>query len=251
MGIQRVDKLLGETGRWSRKEAKELIRKGQVLVDGKAVRKPEEKVDPEGSAVMVCGELLTWQANCYLLLYKPAGVLTATQDRRQKTVLDLLPEPYRKQGVAPVGRLDKDTTGLLLLTNDGALTHQLLSPKYHVAKGYLAEIDGTVDAADVAAFAQGMTLADGTVCRPAGLEPLEPGRCLVTLYEGKYHQVKRMLAARGKPVKTLHRCTFGPLSLEPELGPGQCRSLTAEELAALQAAVAERREAGKKFPESY
>lgn len=251
MGVQRVDKLLGDTGRWSRKEAKELIRKGQVLVDGRAVRKPEEKVDPEQVQVTVCGEALTWKANCYLLLHKPAGVLTATEDRHQKTVLDLLPEPYRKQGVAPVGRLDKDTTGLLLLTNDGALTHQLLSPKYHVPKVYLAEIDGTVDEADVAAFAQGMTLGDGTECLPAGLEPLEPGRCRVTLFEGKYHQVKRMLAARGKPVTALHRQTFGPLSLEAELFPGQCRLLTEGEVNALREAVRERREAGKKFPESY
>ncbi len=251
MGVQRVDKLLGDTGRWSRKEAKELIRKGQVLVDGRAVRKPEEKVDPEQVQVTVCGEALTWQAHCYLLLHKPAGVLTATEDRRQKTVLDLLPEPYQKQGVAPVGRLDKDTTGLLLLTNDGALTHQLLSPKYHVPKVYLAEIDGTADEADVAAFAQGMTLGDGTACLPAGLEPLEPGRCKVTLYEGKYHQVKRMLAARGKPVTALHRQTFGPLSLELELEPGQCRPLTEGEVNALRKAVRERRETGKKFPESY
>lgn len=251
MGVQRVDKLLGDTGRWSRKEAKELIRKGQVLVNGKTVRKPEEKADPEQAQVTVCGEVVPWQAKCYLLLHKPAGVLTATEDRRQKTVLDLLPEPYRKQGVAPVGRLDKDTTGLLLLTNDGALTHQLLSPKYHVPKVYLAEIDGTADEADVAAFARGMTLGDGTECLPAGLEPLEPGRCRVTLFEGKYHQVKRMLAARGKPVTALHRQTFGPLSLEAELFPGQCRLLTEGEVNALREAVRERREAGKKFPESY
>lgn len=251
MGVQRVDKLLGDTGRWSRKEAKELIRKGQVLVNGKTVRKPEEKADPEQAQVTVCGEVVPWQAKCYLLLHKPAGVLTATEDRRQKTVLDLLPEPYRKQGVAPVGRLDKDTTGLLLLTNDGALTHQLLSPKYHVPKVYLAEIDGTADEADVAAFARGMTLGDGTECLPAGLEPLEPGRCRVTLFEGKYHQVKRMLAARGKPVTALHRQTFGPLSLELELEPGQCRPLTEGEVNALRKAVRERRETGKKFPESY
>lgn len=247
MGVQRVDKLLSDTGRWSRREAKELIRKGQVLVDGRAVRKPEEKADPAQAQVTVCGEALTWQAHCYLLLHKPAGVLTATEDRRQKTVLDLLPEPCRKQGVAPVGRLDKDTTGLLLLTNDGALTHQLLSPKYHVPKVYLAEIEGTADETDAAAFAQGMTLGDGTACLPAVLEPLEAGRCRVTLYEGKYHQVKRMLAARGKPVKALHRQTFGPLSLEPELPPGQCRMLTPEEIAALREAVEERRKAAKSF----
>ena len=250
MGLQRMDKLLSDTGRWSRKEAKELIRKGQVLVNGKTVRKPEEKADPEQAQVTVCGEVVSWQAKCYLLLHKPAGVLTATEDQRQKTVLELLPQPYRKQGVAPVGRLDKDTTGLLLLTNDGALTHQLISPKYHVPKVYLAEINGTVDDADAAAFAQGMTLEDGTVCLPAELEPLGAGRCQVTLYEGKYHQVKRMLAARGKPVQALHRQTFGPLSLEPELLPGQCRLLTEEEICALRWAVQKRREGGKSFPKA-
>ncbi len=250
MGVQRMDKLLSDTGRWSRKEAKELIRKGQVLVNGKTVRKPEEKADPEQAQVTVCGEVVPWQAKCYLLLHKPAGVLTATEDRRQKTVLELLPQPYRKLGVAPVGRLDKDTTGLLLLTNDGALTHQLISPKYHVPKVYLAEINGTVDDADAAAFAQGMTLEDGTVCLPAELEPLGAGRCQVTLYEGKYHQVKRMLAARGKPVQALHRQTFGPLSLEPELLPGQCRLLTEEEICALRWAVQKRREGGKSFPKA-
>ena len=139
-----MDKLLGDTGRWSRKEAKELIRKGQVLVDGRAVRKPEEKVDPEQVQVTVCGEALTWQAHCYLVLHKPAGVLTATEDRRQKTVLDLLPEPYRKQGVAPVGRLDKDTTGLLLLTNDGDYSRYLELPANGIPRRYRAQVYGRV-----------------------------------------------------------------------------------------------------------
>lgn len=253
MGRQRMDKVLCDTGRWSRKEAKELIRKGQVLVDGRPVRKPEEKVDPTQVELLVQGEPLAWQEYCYLMLHKPAGVLTATEDRRQKTVLDLIPEPYRKQGVAPVGRLDKDTTGLLLLTNDGALTHRLLSPKYHVAKVYLAEIDGTVDESDVTAFAQGMTLGDGTVCLPAGLETLEFGWCQVTLYEGKYHQVKRMLSVRGKPVKRLHRATFGPLAMEKGLLAGECRPLTEEEVAALRSVTGARRqgEKTKTFPESY
>ena len=130
------------------------------------------------------------------------------------------------------------------------MTHQLISPKYHVPKVYLAEINGTVDDADAAAFAQGMTLEDGTVCLPAELESLGAGRCQVTLYEGKYHQVKRMLAARGKPVQALHRQTFGPLSLEPELLPGQCRLLTEEEICALRWAVQKQREGGKSFPKA-
>lgn len=253
MGRQRMDKVLCDTGRWSRKEAKELMRKGQVLVDGRPARKPEEKVDPTQVEISVQGERLIWQEFCYLMLDKPAGVLTATEDRRQKTVLDLIPEVYRKQGAAPVGRLDKDTTGLLLLTNDGVLTHQLLSPKYHVPKVYLAKIEGVVDAADVEAFTQGMTLGDGTTCLPAGLKPLEPGWCQVTLYEGKYHQVKRMLAARGKPVKQLRRLTFGPLAMEDGLQAGDCRPLTAEEVAALRSVIdsGQQGEKTKTFPESY
>lgn len=241
MGMQRLDKRLGETGRWSRKEAKELIRKGQVLVNGTPVRQPDYKLDPEKAVVTVQGEPVLWQAFCYLLLHKPAGVLTATEDRSQKTVLDLLPERYRKQGVAPVGRLDKDTTGLLLLTNDGELTHLLLSPRYHVPKVYLAETDGIIDESDVSAFSQGMTLGDGTVCLPAGLKAVAPGQCLVTLYEGKYHQVKRMLAARGKPVVALKRLSMGPLTLEKNMEEGAWRELTEQELESLRQAASERR----------
>ena len=251
MGVQRLDRILVETGQWSRKEARELIRKGQVLVNGAAVRQTDCKIDPEQSALIVQGEPIRWQKFCYLLLNKPAGVLTATEDRGQKTVLDLLPERYRRQGVAPVGRLDKDTTGLLLLTNDGELTHQLLSPRSHVPKVYLAETEGTVDEADAAAFSQGMTLGDSTVCLPAGLNLLAPGQCLVTLYEGKYHQVKRMLAARGKPVTALKRLSMGTLTLEEGLEEGAWRELTQQELEGLRQAVAERRKQTKTGEKSF
>lgn len=237
MAQQRLDKVLGETGRWSRKEARGLIRRGLVTVDGATVRQPEHKVDPETAAVTVEGQALHWQRLAYLMLNKPAGVLTATEDRAQKTVLDLLPECYRRQGIAPVGRLDKDTEGLLLLTNDGELAHRLTSPRYHVEKVYLAAVDGTVDGQDVAAFAAGLTLGDGTRCLPAELEPLEPGRCRVTLREGKYHQVKRMLAACGKPVTALERVSMGPLQLDRKLPRGGYRPLTPEEIADLRQAV--------------
>ena len=236
MAKQRLDKVLGQTGRWSRKEARELIRRGLVTVDGAVIRQPEYKAEPEQAAITVSGEALTWRQYCYLMLNKPAGVLTATEDRDQKTVLDLLPERCRRQGVAPVGRLDKDTEGLLLLTNDGALAHRLTSPRYHVEKRYLATVDGTVDAGDVAAFAAGLTLGDGTQCLPAGLEPLGPGRCRVALREGKYHQVKRMLAACGKPVTALERISMGPLKLDGTLPRGGCRELTAEEVRLLRKA---------------
>ena len=177
----------------------------------------------------------------YVMLYKPEGLLSATEDRRQKTVLDLLPKELRRRGLFPVGRLDKDTTGLLLLTDDGALAHALLSPKKHVDKVYLARVEGRVDRSDISALAEGMTLGDGTRCLPAGLEPLGDGsQCRVTLREGKYHQVKRMLAARGKPVLTLKRLSMGGLALDEELKPGEWRFLTKEEGAALKSCLLEK-----------
>lgn len=228
--LLRLDKLLTDTGRWSRKEAKALIRKGAVLVNGAVVKQADAKISTENLSLQVCGQPVTWQKYTYIMLHKPAGILTATEDRRQPTVLDLLPEALRRQGVAPVGRLDKDTEGLLLLTNDGALTHRLLSPKYHVDKVYYARTEGTVDEADIQAFEAGMTLKDGTVCRSAGLKALGAGECLVTLREGKFHQVKRMLAERGKPVIYLKRLSMGTLRLDKKLEKGAFRRLTQEEL---------------------
>ena len=228
----RLDKLLADTGRWSRKDAKNLLKQGRVRIDGEVEKSPDRKVDPSAHTVTVDGERVGWAAFRYLMLHKPGGVLTATEDRRQKTVLDLLPEEYR--GLFPVGRLDKDTEGLLLLTDDGELAHRLLSPRHHVDKVYLAEIDGEVDETDVAAFQAGLTLGDGTLCLPAGLESLGKGKCLVTLREGKFHQVKRMLALRGKPVVKLKRLSMGGLTLDETLFPGQFRYLTAEEVEMLK-----------------
>ncbi|MCI8594195.1 MAG: rRNA pseudouridine synthase [Oscillospiraceae bacterium] len=227
--MERIDKLLANTGRWSRKDAKELIRAGRVTAGGRHVLRAEEKC--EADDIRVDGEPLTCGQNVYLMMNKPTGVLSATEDSRQPTVLDLLPEHLRRVGLFPVGRLDKDTEGLLLLTNDGALAHGLLSPKRHVDKVYLARTEGVVDEADVKAFAAGMTLGDGLVCQPAGLEPL-PGEnaALVTLREGKFHQVKRMLAARGKPVLALRRLSMGPLKLDLSLRSGQWRPLEASEI---------------------
>lgn len=171
----------------------------------------------------------------YLMLHKPAGLVSATEDPREPTVLTLLPEHLRRVGLFPAGRLDKDTEGLLLLTNDGPLAHRLLSPRWHVDKTYFVRVDGQLEADDVEAFRQGVTLADGLECLPAGLEILEePDTGIVTLREGKYHQVKRMLASRGKPVRYLKRLTMGPLTLDPDLTPGQWRPLTAGELEALR-----------------
>ena len=232
--MERIDKLLSSTGRWSRREVKELIRQGRAAADGRTVVRPEEKADPSAVCLTVDGETVDCSPYVYVMLHKPAGILSATVDACQPTVLGLLPEELRRRELFPVGRLDKDVTGLLLLTDDGPLAHRLLSPKRHVDKVYLARVDGRVDGGDVRALAEGMVLADGLRCLPAGLEPLGDGSsCLVTLREGKYHQVKRMLAARGKPVAALHRLSMGPLTLDKALKPGEWRFLKPQERAEL------------------
>lgn len=235
--MERLDKLLASTGQWSRSQVKELVRQGRVRVDGQTAAKPEQKCGPE-QTVEVDGAPVGLQKFVYIMMNKPAGWLSATEDRRQQTVLDLLDKPLQRRGLFPVGRLDKDTTGLLLLTDDGELAHRLLAPKSHVDKVYLARVDGRVDEEDAAAFRAGMTLDDGLECLPAGLEPLEDGgRCLVTLREGKFHQVKRMLAFRGKPVVELKRLSMGPLRLDESLPAGGWRQLTREEVTGLRRAA--------------
>lgn len=231
--MERLDKLLAGTGKWSRREVKALVRQGLVRVDGRLAASAEDKLDPAAAIVTVAGETISLRRFTYVMLHKPAGVLTATEDRKQPTVLDLLPPELRRIGLAPVGRLDKDTEGLLLLTNDGELAHRLLSPRYHVDKRYLARVDGELSAADTEAFARGMTLGDGLECLPAGLEVLPDRVCIVTLREGKFHQVKRMLAARGAPVLYLKRLSMGPLTLDDSLAAGAYRLLRAEEILAL------------------
>lgn len=235
--MERLDKLLTSTGRWSRSEAKRLVKEGRVLVNGHLAALPEEKYDPETVSLAVNGEAVPLRRFVYVMLHKPAGVLSATEDGRGKTVLELLPPEYRKRGLFPVGRLDKDTEGLLLLTDDGALAHELLSPKKHVDKVYYARVEGELTEADSRAFAEGMTLGDGLVCLPAGLEILTAGEkseALVTLREGKFHQIKRMLAARGKPVVYLKRLSMGTLRLDETLPKGGWRELTEGETVALR-----------------
>lgn len=233
MEKKRLDKIIASTGKWSRKEVKNLIRHGQVLVDGLPAAGPEEKADPEAAEIVVNGERLTYQRYTWIMLNKPAGYLSATEDGRGKTVLDLLAQELRRQGLFPVGRLDKDTEGLLLLTNEGGLAHDLLSPRHHVDKVYYARVAGHLTEEDCQAFAAGMTLDDGLVCQSAVLEILSAGEeseAHVTLREGKFHQVKRMLAYRGKPVLYLERVKMGNLTLDPDLPRGEYRFLTAEEV---------------------
>ena len=193
-------------------------------MDGETLRRPEVKA-AEDAAVFVDGEEVNCSLCRYFMLNKPAGVLSATDDRSQPTVLDLLPREIRALGLFPVGRLDKDTTGLLLLTNDGGFAHRVISPKHGVVKTYLAVTASPVDAEDVRAFREGITLADGTRCLSAVLEPLDGCRCRVLVSEGKYHQVKRMLAACGKPCTALERTAVGALELDPELPRGGWREL--------------------------
>lgn len=238
MGWIRLDKLLSQSGEYTRSEAARLIRAGVVTVDGVPAADPATKVDAQACCVRLQGEPVLDAPYQYILYHKPAGLLTAARDARATTVMDTLPEAFRRREVLPVGRLDKDTTGLLLLTNDGELAHRLLAPKRHVWKEYLATLDGPLDEADAEAFAQGMELSDFTAL-PAELTVLEsaPGgsRAVVRLREGKFHQVKRMFGARGREVLALHRQGFGPLRLDVDCG--LYRALSPEELAALRDAV--------------
>lgn len=230
MPTVRLDKFLADQGVASRKELREIIRSGRVQIEGYTVRKPEQKLDPEKEKVSLDGNVLGASALRYFLMDKPEGVLTATEDAEQQTVLDLLPPELQRLCLFPVGRLDKDTSGLLLLTNDGDFAHRVISPKSAVEKRYYARVDGNVDAEDAEAFRTGVVLRDGTKCLPARLEADGPGACFVTVVEGKYHQVKRMLASRGKPVLTLRRVAVGTLELTGPPQPGHWKELTKEDL---------------------
>lgn len=231
--MERLDKRLVGTGNWSRKEARELAKAGRITVNGMVVRQSDLKVD-DSDLIAVDGTPIEAAGPVYIMLHKPAGLVSATEDHREQTVLSLLPERYQKLGLFPAGRLDKDTEGLLLMTNDGALAHRLLAPKSHVDKVYYVEVDGILDESDCAAVERGMTLGDGYVCLPGRLELLEDHRSAhITIHEGKYHQIKRMMAARGKPVIYLKRLKFGPLVLDAELAKGSWRALTEGEISAL------------------
>ena len=237
MEQQRLDKIIASTGSFSRREVKELIRRGRVLVDGIPARSAQDKADPETAEITVNGVSLVYRRFTWVMLNKPAGYLSATEDGRGPTVLDLLTPELQKQGLFPVGRLDKDTEGLLLLTNEGGLAHDLLSPRRHVDKEYYVRVSGRLTEEDCRAFADGMTLGDGLRCRPAELEILTAGEeseAHVILREGKFHQIKRMLAQRGKPVLYLERIRMGNLRLDPSLLRGGFRLLTDCEIEGLR-----------------
>ena len=229
--MQRLDKFLSDSGAASRKELRQIIRAGRVRVGESVVREPEFKIDEKTAEVFLDGARIGGARRIVLMLHKPAGFVTSTADPRDRTVMELLPVQYRS--LTPVGRLDKDTEGLLLFTNDGQLAHRLISPKHGVEKCYYAEHEGTADAADIQAFADGCLLRDGTKCLPARLAPQGVGKSLVYVCEGKYHQVRRMLASRGKPVTYLRRLSEGGVQLGG-LPLSMTRELTEKEVSALE-----------------
>jgi 16S rRNA pseudouridine516 synthase len=234
--MERLDKFLCDSGIGTRSQVKVILKTGRVTVDGKAEKDGSKKIDPAVQTVCLDGEALGGKRQIVVMLNKPAGFVTATEDKVERTVMELLPQLYRNLDLKPVGRLDKATEGLLLFTNDGELLHRLISPKKEVPKVYYARHEGWAGEDDVAAFAAGLTLRDGTVCLPAKLEPLGEGESLITVCEGKYHQVRRMMASRGMTVSYLERRMEGRLTLG-DLPRGQVRELTEEEIESLVLAL--------------
>lgn len=238
MGMERIDKIIASQGQFSRKEVKDLIAHKQVLLNGRAVTDAGTKADPDTAQIQVKGEPLRVQTHVYLMLNKPVGYVSATRDKSAPTVLDLVPAHYRKRELFPAGRLDRDTTGLMILTDDGAMAHRILTPRRHVPKTYQVTIDIPVTSEMVRRFQEGIVLNDG-VCRPAVLRITGERTAEVVLKEGRYHQIKRMFGCCGAKVVALHRSAMGALTLPEELPAGQCRELTPEELGLLQQTVGE------------
>lgn len=233
----RLDRCLSEMGAGTRSELKKMCRAGRVTVNGAVQKRPETKVDPDTDRIAVDGIPCRYEPLQYFMMNKPAGVVTATRDDRKKTVLDLMEETHRKD-LFPVGRLDADTEGLLILTNDGALANRLLSPKHHAEKVYRAVVRGEIGEETVRLFAEGVDIGDETPTLPARLEVVKASgsssEILLTITEGRYHQVKRMFLAAGSEVLSLRRERMGALALDPSLAPGEVRRLTEEEIRALR-----------------
>ncbi|MFO7152156.1 MAG: pseudouridine synthase [Bacillota bacterium] len=233
---ERLDKILSMSGYGSRKDVKKLIKNGDVTVNGRTATSPETPVDPSADDIWVLGEPIVFKENVYLMMNKPKGVISATRDSRQATVIDLLEGEYSHRNLFPVGRLDKDAEGLLLITDDGMLAHQLLSPKKKIEKVYYVEVRGSLTEDDARAFQKGIFLGDFRAL-PAKLDIIKSGdisSALITICEGKYHQIKRMIKARGKEVVYLKRLSMGPITLDEALEPGEWRELTDEEIKALK-----------------
>ena len=230
----RLDKLLGHTGWGTRRELKELCKGGHVTMNGTVCLDSSQKVDPAADVIAVDGQIVDYEEHIYLMLYKPAGVVSATEDNVSPTVIGLLPRQYQGAGLFPVGRLDKDTTGLLLITNDGTWAHGITSPKKHMDKIYDAVVEGDIPLDMGQRFADGIVLDDGLHCLPAKAVQTGPRSLTVVVQEGKFHQVKRMFEAMGCRVTYLKRLSMGPLVLDPALAPGEYRPLTEQEIQDLQ-----------------
>ncbi|MDD4402651.1 MAG: pseudouridine synthase [Desulfitobacteriaceae bacterium] len=230
--VQRLDKILSSQGATTRSEAHKLIRSGKVSVNGEVCREPSLKIEPEHCEIVLNGRTLSFRQFIYIMMNKPSGVVSASRDSKTKTVIDLLPEDYKRPGLFPAGRLDKDTVGLIIITNDGDFAHRMLSPKKNIIKRYMAVLDGPVGEGEINAFKNGTSLKDGTLCRPAELKVIEFGdnpRVEIGISEGRYHQVKRMFESVGRRVLRLKRVSIGGLNLDPLLKEGCFREISDDE----------------------
>ena len=232
--MMRLDKLLAHSGYGTRKEVKEIIRKGFVLVNGDVIKSDDYKVSEENDEIIVAGNQVNYEKMIYIMLNKPDGYISATYDNYDPIVLDLI-DGYENRGLFPVGRLDKDSEGLLLITNDGLLAHRLLAPKYHVDKKYYIKYDGVVNVVKIKKLENGITIDDGYKCKEARFIAISPNEAYIVISEGKFHQVKRMMEAIDCNVTYLKRVEFGPLELDDSLEPGAYRRLTEEEVSLLKA----------------
>ncbi len=233
MPVLRLDRMLSGQGLGTRKEIKEILGRGAVTVNGKCVLRPEIKIDTGKDTVCFQGRPVLFREHVYIMMNKPAGVISASDDPKEPTVIDLLPAELRRSGLFPAGRLDRDTEGLLIITDDGNLAHDILSPKKHVQKKYIADIDAPVTSEQAERFENGIVIDGGYACLPAKLEIIKDTQVRITIHEGKYHQIKRMFEALGREVVYLKRTDMGGLSLDTSLAPGESRELDPKELALL------------------
>ena len=226
----RLDKFISSQGNLSRTDVKKLIKQGAVTVDGTVAARPEMQIEPEKVQVCVDGQVLSYKEHIYIMLNKPEGVVSATEDAEHKTVIDLVPDDLKRDGLFPAGRLDGDTTGFVLITDDGDFAHRILSPKNHIQKTYIAVLADPITADNISELEEGILLRDGTRCLPAIVNEIGPREVEIKICEGKYHQIKRMFAAGGNKVLELKRIAMGGLLLDENLSPGECREITKDEL---------------------
>ena len=234
--MERIDKIIASQGQYSRSEVKKLVKDGRITLDGKTVKSSDVKADPDQNDIAIDGKSIGYKKHLYIMLNKPQGVVSATEDTDHKTVIDLVPKELKRDGLFPAGRLDSDTVGFVLITDDGDFAHKILSPKNHIMKTYHATLQRELTQDDIDAFKKGIELKDGTLCLEAEVSPIDSDKPMAErkICEGKYHQVKRMFAALGNKVLFLKRVKMGKLSLDENLPEGQCREITPHELELIQ-----------------